>query len=226
MIDWVYPWAIDKFSGSRQLKMEIMDALRSKYPLQNEKFRIPEPRICKAVASVLQTFAELEKNNKTPWVLVATNSIFLLQTFAILVPVTMALTKHKKPYNIDVDTLIELFRRPYPRNDFEPDPIGEELCRAEHSGILVWERFNTKSIAASKFISRFTKFLDGRADAKLCTLFLCNYKGSFTKNTIDWLFKSIEETFGEITLGYLEEFAKFKNFRVSGKPINFEDEEI
>ena len=63
--------------------------------------------------------------------LIACNSLRLLNLIALVVPTTIAATYKLRPMNVTTDKMLECFRAPPPFDDFSEDPAGDELVRVQ-----------------------------------------------------------------------------------------------
>ena len=219
----VFPWYPQEkngqlvgFPGSQlELDTVLWQLHRLKYPYEKFNRVKPDKSMIKATELVLKLMDSRLKKNRLPWVLVASESMPLLQALAKIVPMTWALTLRKSCFNVSSVQLMELFSTARPKDDFDADPAGDVLHELTYTSLLVWELlteqvYGTKG-RAGQFADILVKRLERRKNALLVTSYM---PGGFTDKTADQMMKDIGERYGQTVKGLLEQEAELRHFKV------------
>lgn len=222
----IYPWTAGDLDASKVVKAEVMQEMRSRYPMV---IGMPPPpkRVLTALNSIVrELLARSDHLTVVPWMVCVTSSVSLLQSLARLIPCTLMLTRLLKPVNVTTDALIDLFKRPVPADDFELDPAGEALHAIRNRGVLVWENFSEFKSGGFHFSSQFMSLLSYRMEKRKITVFLCASNQTFNAQATQELFDQIEKSVGKNIPIMLREAASWKYLKVEAEKFTFKTEEV
>lgn len=220
--DWILPWEVIRFKRSAE------DLRSLQWHLSRDGLRIDGLDVFRddEGINVTSTIRLLNSFSEHPWIMAMSNSAWLLQAIAALLPITYALTTMGTVRVITTQQLIDNFEARRPGDDFENDPAGEFLHRVVHSRLLVWDNAD-HPISTRRFGGYIASILIKRLAVKPArlTLFLASAliderdKEQVLNNKLEKLDQQLEEGLGRSALHLIKQRAYHVNILVPHEKV-------
>jgi hypothetical protein len=197
-----HPWNLDTFNRSPE-HLEIINAKLQQYGLLNQK-NPPQKSIIKMVETIILNIANKLESGEPVWFMVFCNSFSALNTCSKLLPASFALSTAKSANISTPDELLKLFTtKRFNNYDTESFDI---LSVFKGASLLIMDNFIEKNPMTSKYSGSFVDFFSSRLSRRLPTIFPFVYSdSSFTKSTVDKVYRGVEANFGQSFLHMFQE---------------------
>jgi hypothetical protein len=226
---WVYPWDDSGFKGPEHRKKFIYSKLRDLgYPVDKWE-KPPKKKLLTVVDRRLdQLWEAVRLPTKLPWMLIVSNSAVVLQALADILPMVWALSTSFAVHNVDTATIVNLLKGPTPQDDWEDDPVGEQLHAIETAGMVVWERAEV-TMSMSKFhegeyLNLFRRSFDSKKDVLLMTAHAGVEK--LTAKEVGKVEKKLAANVGESFIGIFKQYGIKRLLNVTEKRESWKSESM
>lgn len=209
-----YPWSQTPNKKISKKSQEIIyDNLhRLGYPIFKFQKQKPDEKTLKAINYVCTEMEELSKSPETPWVLVLSNSMTLLQSIATLVPMAYALTYSYSVISINNPKIVGALSSNKPLSPFQDDPAGAMIDEVKHAGLLVWSGIEQPIFKGAGCSAEVVDILSSRVQKP--TIFLNFYPEKFTKKVLASVWGAASTTYSSQVSDLLRSYVKPLNIYV------------